>query len=108
MTQNNDILTITLGNPAEQHQLAPAEAQRIISGYLKTGNYPLAASVSMQIANQLPNELWPHLNTATSLLMNQQIEPASRFIDRALEIDPNNVDCLIIKSRIHLNAGERE
>jgi len=101
-------LTIDTGNSTDRRQISTAEARQIIHGHLNASRYAQAASISMELADQLPDTLWPHLHAAEALLMQQQIEAALRYINRALEIDSTHIPSLIIKSRLHLYAGDRE
>jgi tetratricopeptide (TPR) repeat protein len=107
MTQEDTTVTINLGDSAGERRLAFTEVQRVIGEYLNTANFALAASVSMQLADQLPQDLWPQLVAAESLLLHQQVEPAFRYIDRALEIDSRSIASLVIKSRLCGYIGDR-
>jgi len=106
MVQQDPIVTISLGDSFGERQLAFSEVQRVIGEYLNISNFGLAASVSMQLADQLPQALWPQLVAAESLYLHQQIERAFRYIDRALAIDPRSIASLVVKSRLCLYSGK--
>ena len=72
---------------------------------MNASNFMMAASVSMQLADQLPRELWPQLIAAESLLLNQRIAPGIKYIDRALKIDPRSITGLITKARLCMHSG---
>ena len=108
MEKEIQILNVRMGNPPETHKLSVTEAKKLVREYLQAGRYGICASIAMQISEQLPNELWPHLRAAESLLMNQQLDSAFLSIDRALAIDPRNIASLIIKSRLYLTSGDQQ
>jgi tetratricopeptide (TPR) repeat protein len=107
MTHQDTTVTIDLGDSAGAQRLAFVEVQRVIGEYLNTSNFAQAASVSMQLANQLPEDVWPQLVAAESLYLHQQVEPAFRYIDRALKINPRDIASLVVKSRLCVYVGDQ-
>jgi tetratricopeptide (TPR) repeat protein len=105
-TPQDAIVTLDLNDSHGDRQFTFADSQKCIHAYITATNFAQAASVSMQLANQLPQDPWPHLVAAESLLLHQQIEPAFRYVDLALEIDPQNIGSLIVKSRLCLYSGK--
>ena len=108
MTQQDKIVTIHLDNSGNNRQLTFADAQKLIHNHITATNYAQAAAVSIQLADQLPQDPWPHLVAAESLLLHQQIEPALHYINRTLEIDPRNIAGLVVKSRLCLYTGDSD
>jgi len=108
MTSQAATVTVDLGDARGARELTIAEVQQAIGGYYNVSNYHLAASVSVQVAEQLPAELWPQFAAAETLYQHQEIERAFQYIDRALAIDPQHVASLVIKSRLHLYSGDQE
>jgi len=106
--QPETIITIDFGDSRGPRQVSYAEVQRIIRQYLEAAKFSLASSVALQLATELPDELWPQLIAAETSHMNQQSGPALRHIDRALQIDPESVACLVVKSRLCVAAGDTE
>jgi tetratricopeptide (TPR) repeat protein len=105
-TKQDAIVTLDLEDSHGKRQLTFAAAQNFIHTCIKAMNFAQAASVSMQLADQLPQDPWPHLVAAESFYLHQQIEPAFRYIDRALDIDPQNIASLVVKSRLYLYSGK--
>ncbi|MFQ5636196.1 MAG: sulfotransferase, partial [Gammaproteobacteria bacterium] len=105
MTGSDVVVTIDPGDSSGQRQMAFADVKRVILTNLDIANYAAAASVASQLADQLPGEVWPQLVAAESLYMCQRIEPAFRYIDRALKIDPRSIASLVVRSRLCLFAG---
>ena len=108
MTKQDTIISIDPGDGTGTRQLTFANVQQLIQDYIRATQFAQAAAVSMQLADQLPQDPWPHLVAAESLYLHQQIEPATRYIDRALEIDPRSIGGLVIKSRICLYSGQHD
>lgn len=106
MTQQDTVVTIDPKDAGGKRPLSLARIRQLIDERLQAARYAEAAAISMQAADQLPNDLWQHLVAAESLFLSQQIGPAFDYIDRALRIDPQSIAALVIKSRLHLHAGE--
>jgi len=104
-TPQNRIVTINPGDQGGKRQVAFSEAQKLIHRCITATNYAQAAAISVQLADQLPQDPWPHLVAAESLYLHQQIEPAFHYINRTLEIDPRNIAGFVIKARICLYSG---
>jgi len=106
MTLQEAIITITLDDSGEERRLAFSEVRRIIGEHLNAANFVMAASVSTQLADQRPQDLWPQFVAAESLFLHQEIETAFQYIDRALEIHPGHLACLVLKSRLYGYDGD--
>ncbi len=106
MTQKDTIITIDANGPDGKRSFSYADVQQLIHRQLQATNYQQAAAISMQLADQLPDDPWAHLVAAESLYLHQQLAPALRYIDRAIQIDPQNIAALVIKSRLCLYSGE--
>ncbi len=107
MTERDTIIAIDPGGPSPVLRLSLAEVRQAIAEQRRRSNHALAASISMQLADQLPELLWPQFLAAESAFLAQRIEPAMRYADRGLAIDPGNIACLVIKSRLCLHTGDR-
>lgn len=107
MTEPNTIIAIDPGGSSPVLHLSVAEVRQAIVEQRHRSNHALAASISMQLADQLPDLLWPQFLAAESAFLARQIKPAMRYADRGLAIDPGNIACLVIKSRLCLQAGDR-
>ena len=100
MTQQEAIVTIDLGDSDKEKQLAFSEVRKIIGEYLDAANFAMAVSVSRQLADQRPRDLWPQLAAAESLYLHQQIELAAR--------DPDGHLPLPVQEPVHLNRSPVE
>lgn len=106
MKQQSTTVMIDPGDAGGLRALPLPQVQQLIQQQLQATNYAQAAAISMQLAEQLPNDPWPHLVAAESLYLHQQIRPAFDYIDRALRIDPRNIAALVIRARLYLFSGE--
>ena len=107
-TTQDTIVSIDLGDSNGKQQHTFANVQQFIHDRIRATNFAQAASIAMQLAEQLPQDPWPHLVAAESLYLHQRIESALRYIDRALELDPQSIPSLVIKSRISLYSGKHD
>jgi len=100
---NDAFVTVDLGDGVRR--LTIAATGQFIRDRLNANDHEQAAAVAMQMADQYPDMLWPHLVAAQSLFLRQQTGPGLVYIDRALGIDPGNVPGLVIKARLSLQDG---
>lgn len=108
MTLRDAIIDIDLGDGAGKRQLPFADVHRVIGELLQSSQFGQAAAISVQLAEQRPRDLWPQLVAGESLYLHQQIEPAFRYVDRALAIDPRNVASLVVRARLCVFAGDSD
>jgi tetratricopeptide (TPR) repeat protein len=59
-----------------------------------------------EIVNLAPKQAWPYTERSYSYSVKKEEEKARSDLDRALEIDPNNVSALI--QRVYLNLADKD
>lgn len=71
---------------------------RLAEAYEKDGNAPAAFREFVRAADLLPEDAAVQVRAATYLLMSRQFEDAAQRAEKALAIDPQNVDALILRA----------
>lgn len=97
---------VTLDLEGERRSLAFSAVQRLIYDHRVASNYGAAASIAVQLADQLPGNLWSQFTAAESLYLHQQVGAAFNYAERALAIAPGHAASLVLKSRLHALAGD--
>ncbi|MGI9342157.1 MAG: tetratricopeptide repeat-containing sulfotransferase family protein [Gammaproteobacteria bacterium] len=108
MMLKDAIVDIDLGDGAGKRKVPFADVHRVIGELLQGSQFGQAAAISVQLAEQRPRDLWPQLVAGESLYLHQQIEPAIRYVDRALAIDPRNVASLVVRARLCVFTGDAD
>lgn len=100
------LIRIAAEPDAPPRSLPGDEVRQAITRFLNQANFRLAAWWATQLADQLRNQLWPQWQAAQALYLHEEADRALHYINRALAIDPDNLACLVLQSRLHLLIGE--